>query len=261
MPLTTILTSSIDLPVIRPATSLGSLQGDRTSVFVIRTRNFSEDHVQNLLEYLDPAERTRAARFRFMRDHDSFVVVHGLLRLIVAHQFGLRPEKVELEYNLFGKPRLNARSGKMYFSLSHSREVSLLAFNFHHEIGADIEFMDTSFDFKSIAEACFTLSEQKYINHGTNGDATRFYRLWTRKEALLKAIGTGITEHLDVEVFREINLFHGKFTMHTEDQTSKFILTTTPFDGDYMITVATQEDAAGLHTAADPKTEPLFILN
>jgi phosphopantetheinyl transferase len=261
MSLTTIVTSQIDLPVVRSVTSLGSIPEDRTKVFIVRSRAFTEDHIEGLLGSLGSEEQARAARFRFTRDHNSYVVVHGMLRMIIATQFGLQPGEVEFEYNDFGKPSLNPRYGKLYFSLSHSRDISLLAFSLRNEIGADIEFMDPSFDFKSIGEECFTPSEQKYIGPGIPGDATRFYRLWTRKESLLKAIGTGITEHLDVEVFRDINLFHGQFSKLQGNQSGKYLLTTAPFENDYMITVATQEDPDSLYENKDQHPEPLFIFN
>jgi 4'-phosphopantetheinyl transferase len=261
MSLTTIVTSQVELPAVRPVTSFGSIPEERAKVFIVRSRDFTKDHIQWLLQSLSPGEQARAAGFRFSRDHNSYVVVHGMLRMIIANQFGLESTEVEFEYNEFGKPRLHPRYGKLYFSLSHSRDISLLAFSLRNEIGADIEFMDPSFDFKSIGEACFTPSEQKYISPGIHGDATRFYRLWTRKEALLKAIGTGITEHLDVEVFRDINLFHGQFSTFPGDQSGKFMLTTAPFETEYMITVATQEDPDSLLESKDQFSEPLFIFN
>ena len=88
----------------------------------------------------------------------------------------------------------------IFFNLSHSSGVSLLAFDPGSEIGVDVEMIDEEFDYEPIVKRWFTPEEGKYIWQSKENSRIRFYELWTRKEAYLKAIGEGITKNLGIEV-------------------------------------------------------------
>jgi 4'-phosphopantetheinyl transferase len=62
------------------------------------------------------------------------------------------------------------------------------------EIGIDVEYIKPGFDYDGIIRSNFNGQEIAYIKAENN--LARFFKLWTRKEAILKATGTGITEHL-----------------------------------------------------------------
>jgi 4'-phosphopantetheinyl transferase len=82
--------------------------------------------------------------------------------------------------------------------------VSVLAFDPENEIGVDVERLDEAFEFESIVKHFFSAKEIQYIFQPEADSRQRFYHIWTRKEAYLKAIGTGITESLRTEVLDEI---------------------------------------------------------
>jgi 4'-phosphopantetheinyl transferase len=128
--------------------------------------------VDELHSLLNPAERERAARFRFERDRRRYVVARGRLRELIGARLGRRPEALQFDYGRKGKPRLSDRA--LHFNLSHSDDVALYAFSSGCDIGVDIEAI--------------------------HEEPLAFLYRWTRTEALAKALGEGLPlarEHVD----------------------------------------------------------------
>lgn len=212
-----------------------------TQVFTILTRELSTEDLYLFYSHLDAREKQKALRFRLQRDCDSYVAVHGLLRMILGSRLEIPPRSVSLEYNRYGKPMLISDRAPLYFSLSHSRDISIVALTSNGEVGADIEYIDPEFDFREISSAFFVKEENEYIDHGRPGDRERFYRLWTRKEALLKAIGTGLSGDLAVNVTGDsVSPEHFRDAANPRIP-SRFLLNSAGFRDQYMITVASGE--------------------
>lgn len=89
--------------------------------------------------------------------------------------------------------QLTAPNTLFHISLSHSRSMIAVGIS-HQPIGIDIECMDRSHDFLSLARRQFTANEYQDL-HALTGDQRRhrFYELWTQKEAALKAFGLGVS--------------------------------------------------------------------
>src|SRR5262249_35174203 len=84
------------------------------------------------------------------------------------------------------------------FNVSNSDDVALVAVAIDRELGVDVEHVREPRDFESLAAQFFAVSEVAQLRslpHEQRLEA--FYRLWTRKEAVLKAIGTGLAFPLD----------------------------------------------------------------
>jgi 4'-phosphopantetheinyl transferase len=149
---------------------------------------------------LSPTERHRARRFRFERDRRRFIVARGRLREELAARLGVRPERVALEYGENGKPRLAGR--ELHFSVSHCDDVALLAFSKDAEIGVDVEAIRPVREADAIATQFFTPAERAaYLALAPRRRLLGFLRLWTRKEAFVKALGSGFSlplERLDL---------------------------------------------------------------
>jgi phosphopantetheine--protein transferase-like protein len=143
--------------------------------------------------------------------------------------FNVRPDAIGMMHNSFGKPKLTGTPGEMHFNLSHSKGISALVFDQDHEVGVDIERIDRHFDYQPIVSRYFTEKENRFINDPDGDSIDRFYRVWTRKEALLKALGTGITRHLDVEVTEGV---------YNEDGSLDLLLNTNTVHEQFVITIA-----------------------
>ena len=142
-------------------------------------------------EVLSSDEHIRLKKYHFEIDRDRFLVARGGLRNIIARYLDALPKDISFNYSKFGKPYLNHSS--LCFNVSHSGNYILYAIAQDVHIGIDVEECKHDIDFLSIAKQF--LSESEYNKFLTVSPAERwlaFYRCWTRKEAVLKAIGKGL---------------------------------------------------------------------
>jgi 4'-phosphopantetheinyl transferase len=140
-------------------------------------------------DVLSAAERSRAERFRFERDRQAFIARRIFLREVLAGYLGADPSAVEFEYNEFGKPLIPSR--KVHFSASHSAGFAVIAVSRIHAVGVDVERIQ-AVDYHAIAHRFFSAGEANELD-----DLESFYRIWTRKEACLKARGIGLSGSLE----------------------------------------------------------------
>ncbi len=154
---------------------------------------------------LSADERARAARFRFARDRERFIAARGLVREILALYLDTAARRLSFGYGVHGKPFLAEpeRSG-LRFNVSHSLDVVLVAIAYEREVGVDIEHTHSGLEVEAIAETVLSVPEKRALNR-FDGEAKRraFLRLWTRKEAYIKADGQGVAlplQQLDVSV-------------------------------------------------------------
>ena len=158
----------------------------------------SLNHVLNLDDFLSVEERNRANRFVFAKDAFRFRTCRALVRLGLAWYMRKTPDEVILTTGEYGKPRLTDPSA-LHFNVTHSGELGLLAFTTIGDVGIDVESVRHNIDALDIASARFTTNEIVLIAAAgmQREQARTFLRLWTRKEAVLKAAGFGILHGLD----------------------------------------------------------------
>jgi 4'-phosphopantetheinyl transferase len=121
-----------------------------------------------------------------------------MLRLGLAWYLQKTPQEIQLTICSRGKPRLSGPS-PLHFNVTHSEGLGLIAFTTVGEVGIDVETLQRDIEAQDIASANFTRNEAFMIAAaGTpHEQASAFLRLWTRKEAVLKAAGHGILHGLD----------------------------------------------------------------
>lgn len=159
---------------------------------------------------LDAAETARASRFRFEPDRRRFVVAHGLLRSTLALYGYGRPETLSIARRCavcgeagHGKPYLALPKGEpapVRFSLSYSDRLVALALCDGREVGIDVEAADRDAGWQEVAGHVFSSVERRSLD-ALDGDAARraFYEVWTRKEAVSKVSGLGLTEAAEID--------------------------------------------------------------
>lgn len=147
------------------------------------------------LQILDRQEQERAQRFHFAADAERYAVAHGNLRRILGAYLNLAPERLCFRKNQFGKPEL-AGETTLKFSLSHSKSIAVLAVDRSQPVGVDVE--DVRPIEAEVANGHFSATELTDLR-GLQGEdwLAGFYRCWTRKEAILKAEGVGLSRALD----------------------------------------------------------------
>ena len=100
----------------------------------------------------------------------------------------------------FGKPALDAgvSGGDLHFNLSHSHDLAVVAVTDIAPVGVDVEFERTIPDWESVASRFFSPQEQAQLAAIDAGQRQHaFYNCWTRKEAVIKATGEGLSARLD----------------------------------------------------------------
>ncbi len=144
-------------------------------------------------QVLSADERRRAARFVFDRDRDRYIAGRSRLRAILGRCLDQPPERVVFSYGAHGRPDVAG----LAFNLSHTEDLAALAVLRAPsiEIGLDIEAVRPVG--MAVAEAHFARSEMAVLHALPEAERiAAFHRCWTRKEAYLKARGTGLMTDL-----------------------------------------------------------------
>lgn len=145
---------------------------------------------------LSDCELHRAARFGHTHLRRRFVARRTALRLVLGAALDVDPRTVPLATGSLGKPRLAGR-GDLSFNLSHCEGTAAIALTTDGEIGVDIECAARVYEQHLIASRFFDASEAETIACLPRGLAEQaFLRCWTAKEAVLKALGVGLTQPL-----------------------------------------------------------------
>jgi 4'-phosphopantetheinyl transferase len=167
---------------------------DKTDVWRINIRS-NLPLLDSFSEILHADEIARANRYHQAKYRDRFVISRGALRTILGKYLNLQPALIEFKTVVNKKPAVdNTNQGRRcYFNISHSGDWILVAVS-GSEIGADTEQVNFTFNYEDVLQDNFSDAEIGYINQ--NAAAERFFILWTRKEALLKATAKGLDEDL-----------------------------------------------------------------
>ncbi|QXV65026.1 4'-phosphopantetheinyl transferase superfamily protein [Mucilaginibacter achroorhodeus] len=150
--------------------------------------------LNELRAILQPDELQRAEKYHQLKDRQRFVVSRALQRMILGKYLDQDPEALRFVLGDNKKPYLLKDDGTaVHYNVSHSGDWIALAIA-SSPVGADVEFIDPEFPFDDILPDHFSETEIDFIK--LNESTQRFYLLWTRKEAFLKATGQGLGEHL-----------------------------------------------------------------
>ena len=166
----------------------------------VDTIDLEEDEVRSFAGLLSKAELTRAARYRFERDRRRYKVRHGILRQLLARYLNCAAPKIEIRSDEKGKPHAvdRTQAESLQFSLSHSAGMAVFAFTRATGIGIDIERISGFPEMQAFAEMNFTPVEIRELDDGAEGMRLEtFFKLWARKEAVLKASGDGLAVPLN----------------------------------------------------------------
>jgi 4'-phosphopantetheinyl transferase len=143
-------------------------------------------------DYLSQFERSRLSEYRGREAAERYVVTRSLVRIVLGGRLGVAPRDVEVSRTDMGKPIVAARA---HFNVSHSGDLILLALSADRPVGVDVERRRDVSRVPALS--------QRWLTHAERGDFERlrsngmpesdaFLRVWSLKEAQLKALGVGI---------------------------------------------------------------------
>jgi 4'-phosphopantetheinyl transferase len=160
------------------------------TVWLART-NVPAAALARMSDVLDDDERSRAARFRFDDDRARSIVARAALRHILGEALGRDPRALRFVAGEHGKPAL--AGGEIEFNVSHSGErVAIAVADETTAVGIDIERERAMRDVLAVAGRFFSPNEAAAVER----DPSLFFSIWTAKEAVIKAIGGGLTINL-----------------------------------------------------------------
>lgn len=154
---------------------------------------------ERLALLLSVDEQARAKRFYFEKDRTRYASGRGILRSILGHYLNVEPQHIQLCYGEYGKPSLEKRYAEtaLNFNISHSNDLALYAIARGKSVGIDLEHIREIADMDQVVKKFFAEKEQAtFYNLHPNERREAFFKVWTRKEAYLKAIGVGLSEPL-----------------------------------------------------------------
>ncbi len=156
---------------------------------------FPVETVSLLADHLNDAERDQANRFVNPEIGNRFRCARGLLRHLLGRRLGLPPRDLVFAVEPGGRPYLECASGRKSpaFSLSHSHDCIAIAISDSGPIGIDVEKIRAGTSMDAIIRRFFKPVEREAweaLPAAVREPA--FLRLWTRKEAILKALGIGL---------------------------------------------------------------------
>ncbi|USG66599.1 4'-phosphopantetheinyl transferase superfamily protein [Brevibacillus ruminantium] len=152
------------------------------------------------IDILDSEERKTYERYLVDCKKVEFLIGRLLVKGLVGQKLGLSPKQIRFFANEYGKLFIDYRAmtetikRPVFFNLSHSQQMWVCALSEIEQTGIDVEaahqdcvleVMPTVFLEKEIA----AVEEQA----APEGKRKVFYRLWTRKEAVMKAKGMGFS--------------------------------------------------------------------
>ena len=164
----------------------------------------SQRCLEQCTSWLDEIERHRAARLVREDTRQRYVLAHGGLRAVLSRYLGINPDVVSLDRSATGKPSLTKElrdRSAITFNLSHAHNRALIAVSQAQEVGVDLEFIRSDVEVAKLSERYFTRDEHMAIMQATEEQrASRFFRYWVAKEALLKAQGIGLRGLSECEI-------------------------------------------------------------
>ncbi|MCE3231890.1 MAG: hypothetical protein K0R98_147 [Rickettsiaceae bacterium] len=154
----------------------------------------SRASTKDLLPLLSPEEQSQSTKYKIPEDRARFCTGRYMLRILSSNYLNIAPLKLQLINSNSGKPYWQGQN--LHFNISHSGNYIIIGFARNH-IGIDIEQISDKRNIDFIAKHYFHQREIDAINClPQEQQKQKFYDIWARKEAVIKALGTDLFSYL-----------------------------------------------------------------
>lgn len=144
-------------------------------------------------EILNDEEKLKALRYKFDKDRNCYVIARSILKKLLSIYLNIRARHIEIKLGDYGKPYIH-HSSKINFNISHSNKAILIGFVLNDNFGIDVEYTQRKLNVKRLAKQFFSEEELNALLALDITDRLQgFYNCWTRKEAFIKALGSGLS--------------------------------------------------------------------
>lgn len=149
-------------------------------------------NIDDWMTKITPQEGREAQRFQCRADQHRFIVGRALAREMIAAHLDCDPLAFQIVRDSRGKPFVSGYDN-VYFSISHSGDIVIAAVTFDKPLGIDVEKHRYDIDVESLGRLVFTDIElSRILLSPPAAQISLFFRQWVFKEALVKALGTGL---------------------------------------------------------------------
>ncbi len=145
---------------------------------------------------LSPDEFDRISAYTRKEPYQNYVLSRGILRILLGSYLHLPPQSIRMAYSRYGKPEISPSQNteNIHFNISHANNCLLIAVGKKYRMGIDVEYIKKIIDYGVIAEELFTEEEYQMLSPLSFQEQKKaFFEIWTRKEALIKCMGEGLT--------------------------------------------------------------------
>lgn len=148
---------------------------------------------------LTAQERHRASLLLREHSRQQFVRTRFALRALLGNYLEIDPADVGITADRNQKPHLadTASHADLRFNVSHSGDRALIALVLGRDVGVDIERLRFVNNVEQLASRYFHSAELDAIRQAPQSERSpSFLHFWTAKEAVLKALGSGVSTAL-----------------------------------------------------------------
>ena len=191
--------------------------------------NIDPSHFINFYHLLSDKNKTRASLFAKDKDRNLFITAHFALDFILESLFEIKPIVLTDEH---GKPFI--QNYPIHFNLSHTDKRVILGFS-KQALGVDIEKITPLQDLDLLIEHSMHPDEIRLLMTLDPSQKTHlFYSMWTKKEAVVKAIGIGMRKELN------------SFSLNSLTKDASWKIFELALDNRYSAAIATQNTASSI---------------
>jgi 4'-phosphopantetheinyl transferase len=195
---------------------------------------------EGFYEQLSPSDLARAKRFASPDARRRYIVTRGTLRMLLSSLLDERPRSIPIQAGPNGKPYIGGTGHGIHFNVSHSAEMAMICIATCGDVGVDLESARDVPTAVALARRHFAPVEASFVEAGgAAGAAARFLLCWTRKEALVKALGAGL--NLDLRGFVVPLTSPGAILATDEYEggpAKRWLLLDVPLGGEYVAALA-----------------------
>jgi len=162
-------------------------------------------HLAHAMTLLSDAEKKRLAAFHFEKHRAEYALSHAMVRLALSEYAPVQPQDWQFRTGEKGKPEIASPplDTPLWFNLSHTDGFAVCVAGRARHVGVDVENLNLKASHQELAEHFFAPAEYEYLrNLPPSLQREAFFRIWTLKEAYIKADGRGLSIPLDSFRFR-----------------------------------------------------------
>ncbi len=160
---------------------------ESNSIKLIAVKVNFDFNFKKYLYLLNTHSQSKIFNYKFWPEQIIAFTSEILKYYYLASYLEINPKNISLNYNEYGRPHLIENLLNTDFNISHSGDYVIMVIAHNTKVGIDIEQINHSIEVKQISNIAFSEVEKKWVGN----DIDKFFIIWTKREALLKAWGTG----------------------------------------------------------------------